>query len=75
MGCWRFDLDLCLDADLLEVRSCFLIADFRFVNEECSRVMKGKGDHCFKVMLSASSVQCVSVCGAPGELCGTLSVQ
>ena len=22
---------------------------FRFVNEECSRVMKGKGDHCFKV--------------------------
>ena len=20
----------------------------RFVNEECSRVMKGKGDHCFR---------------------------
>ena len=23
----------------------------RFVNEECSRVMKGKGDHCFKVRI------------------------
>ena len=23
----------------------------RFVNEECSRVMKGKGDHCFKVII------------------------